>query len=219
VERRALKQSVLELRSPLSPSTGIVSVVRSNSGICPMAAEEEEEQRLKLLPHDSRPSFGLSVSWPRAPCTGRLSLIPKSPEKVHHRHLLVGGSPLSIYDGRIMRNRLCSRRFVDKRNRRSFLSFRSWIAQGSLLSTPAYGGTPLSARLLSMCARASRSRSAYYEYIRDPRSRFRRVFVRSRPLLRAKQEQDRVPNDRVPGEFRATGRTPGTARGPRGMLT
>lgn len=62
-------------------------------------------------------SFGFSVSYlPLLPLTfnvrlvrtTRLSIIPRNPKKAHH-HLLVGGSPLSIYDGRIMPNHLCVR--------------------------------------------------------------------------------------------------------------
>jgi len=120
VERSRIKKSIM-------PVDGHCLRLRSNSGICPMAAEPKESS-VSNYSHTTRPSFGLSVSWLGA-CTGRLSLIPKSPEKVHHRHLLVGGSPLSTRDGRIMRNRLCLRRFVDKQNRPSFLSFRSWIVQ------------------------------------------------------------------------------------------
>lgn len=78
-----------------------------------MAAEEEEEH-LKLLPHDSRHLVSLFRISPssllffdvRLVRTTRLSIIPRNPKKAHH-HLLVGGSPLSIYDSRIMPNRLC----------------------------------------------------------------------------------------------------------------
>lgn len=196
--RSRIKKSIIR--------AGIVSVV--NFGICPMAAEEEEEH-LKLLPHDSLSSFGFSVSYtsPFSPISARtrariprLSLILKYPKKVHH--LLVGGSPLSIYDRPYNAKPPLFAAFCGQNRIDDDLLFILLVRYTQPARKPPPRTEFPSASgvfLLSVCARASRPRSAYFESMQEILSGF--FFVRNCCRREEAKTSDRVhiPGARVPG--------------------